>query len=99
MSGRSKGRQELAETGYPLSARDPVILEFLGLPGVGKLLEADLERALLDNLQAFPTRTGQGIRVCRETVSDQFRVQRFLHRPGFLQLSAQVLRAVRSQVW
>jgi hypothetical protein len=28
--------------------RDPVMLEFLGLPGVGKLLEADLERALLD---------------------------------------------------
>ena len=32
--------------------RDPVLLEFLGLPGVGQLLEADLERALLDNLQA-----------------------------------------------
>jgi predicted nuclease of restriction endonuclease-like (RecB) superfamily len=30
--------------------RDPVMLEFLGLPGVGRLLEADLERALLDNL-------------------------------------------------
>jgi predicted nuclease of restriction endonuclease-like (RecB) superfamily len=32
--------------------RDPVILEFLGLPGAGKLLESDLEQALLDNLQA-----------------------------------------------
>jgi len=40
--------------------RDPVILEFLGLPGVGKLLEADLERALLDNLQAFLLELGRG---------------------------------------
>jgi predicted nuclease of restriction endonuclease-like (RecB) superfamily len=40
--------------------RDPVMLEFLGLPGVGKLLEADLERALLDNLQAFLLELGRG---------------------------------------
>jgi len=40
--------------------RDPVILEFLGLPGVGKLLEADLERALLDNLQGFLLELGRG---------------------------------------
>ena len=40
--------------------RDPVILEFLGLPGVGKLLEADLEKALLDNLQAFLLELGRG---------------------------------------
>jgi len=40
--------------------RDPVMLEFLGLPGVGKLLEGDLERALLDNLQAFLLELGRG---------------------------------------
>src|ERR1700712_4727226 len=40
--------------------RDPVLLEFLGLPGVGQLLEADLERALLDNLQAFLLELGRG---------------------------------------
>ena len=40
--------------------RDPVLLEFLGLPGVGRLLEADLERALLDNLQAFLLELGRG---------------------------------------
>lgn len=40
--------------------RDPVMLEFLGLPGTGKLLEADLERALLDNLQAFLLELGRG---------------------------------------
>ena len=36
------------------------MLEFLGLPGVGRLLEADLERGLLDNLQAFLLELGQG---------------------------------------
>ncbi len=40
--------------------RDPVMLEFLGLPGVGRLLEADLERALLDNLQGFLLELGRG---------------------------------------
>jgi predicted nuclease of restriction endonuclease-like (RecB) superfamily len=40
--------------------RDPVMLEFLGLPGVDRMLEADLERGLLDNLQAFLLELGRG---------------------------------------
>jgi predicted nuclease of restriction endonuclease-like (RecB) superfamily len=40
--------------------RDPVMLEFLGIPGTGRLLEADLEQALLDNLQAFLLELGKG---------------------------------------
>lgn len=36
------------------------MLEFLGLPGVGRLLEADLERGLLDNLQSFLLELGRG---------------------------------------
>jgi predicted nuclease of restriction endonuclease-like (RecB) superfamily len=40
--------------------RDPVMLEFLGLPGTGKLLESELEQALLDNLQAFLLELGKG---------------------------------------
>jgi predicted nuclease of restriction endonuclease-like (RecB) superfamily len=40
--------------------RDPVMLEFLGLSGTGRLLEADLEQALLDNLQAFLLELGRG---------------------------------------
>jgi predicted nuclease of restriction endonuclease-like (RecB) superfamily len=40
--------------------RDPVMLEFLGIPGAGRLLEADLERALLNNLQAFLLELGRG---------------------------------------
>jgi hypothetical protein len=36
------------------------MLEFLGLPYAGKLLEADLEQALLNNLQAFLLELGKG---------------------------------------
>lgn len=50
--------------------RDPVMLEFLDLPGAGKLLEADLERALLDNLQEFLLEHGRGFAF----VARQFRI-------------------------
>jgi hypothetical protein len=36
------------------------MLEFLGLPQAGRLLEADLEQALLTNLQAFLLELGKG---------------------------------------
>jgi len=40
--------------------RDPVMLEFLGLPGTGKLLESKLEDALIGNLQSFLLELGKG---------------------------------------
>ncbi len=40
--------------------RDPVMLEFLGLPGTGKLLESSLEQALMDKLQGFLLELGKG---------------------------------------
>lgn len=40
--------------------RDPVLLEFLGLPGTGKLLESKLEDSLIGNLQAFLLELGKG---------------------------------------
>jgi predicted nuclease of restriction endonuclease-like (RecB) superfamily len=40
--------------------RDPVMLEFLGLPGTGKLLESTLEQALMEKLQAFLLELGKG---------------------------------------
>lgn len=40
--------------------RDPVLLEFLGLPETGRLLEADLEQALINKLQAFLLELGKG---------------------------------------
>ena len=39
---------------------DPVILEFLGLPDSGRLLEADLEKGLINKLQAFLMELGKG---------------------------------------
>jgi len=40
--------------------RDPVLLEFLGLPETGRLLEAELEGALMDKLQQFLLELGKG---------------------------------------
>jgi predicted nuclease of restriction endonuclease-like (RecB) superfamily len=40
--------------------RDPVLLEFLGMPETGRLLEADLEQALINKLQGFLLELGKG---------------------------------------
>ena len=40
--------------------RDPVMLEFLGLPDTGRLLEATLETALMNKLQQFLLELGKG---------------------------------------
>jgi predicted nuclease of restriction endonuclease-like (RecB) superfamily len=40
--------------------RDPMMLEFLGIGGIEKLLEADLEQALMDKLQEFLLELGKG---------------------------------------
>ena len=40
--------------------RDPVMLEFLGLPNTGRLLETDLEQALMNQLQSFLLELGKG---------------------------------------
>ena len=40
--------------------RDPVLLEFLGVPGAGVLLESELEQALMGQLQAFLLELGKG---------------------------------------
>jgi len=65
-SDRAAVEQEAASNIVPLQksprefVRDPVMLEFLGMSGTGKLLEADLEQALLENLQAFLLELGKG---------------------------------------
>ena len=59
-------RQEATANIAPLQqsprefVRDPVLLEFLGLPETGRLLEADLEQALIDKLQGFLLELGKG---------------------------------------
>jgi len=44
----------------PEFVRDPVMLEFLGLPDTGRLLESSLEQALMDKLQQFLLELGKG---------------------------------------
>lgn len=40
--------------------KDPVVIEFLGLPESPRLVETDLEQALIGNLQAFLLELGKG---------------------------------------
>ncbi|MCF7818083.1 MAG: PDDEXK nuclease domain-containing protein [Kiritimatiellales bacterium] len=58
----TQSRQE--EAGKQVSprdfVRDPVMLEFLGLPETGRLLETELEQALMDRLQQFLLELGKG---------------------------------------
>ena len=59
---RDEAEQKIAE--LPPSprdfVRDPVLLEFLGLPETGRLMESDLEQALIDHLQSFLLELGKG---------------------------------------
>jgi len=40
--------------------KDAVVMEFLGLPVSPRLVESDLEQALINNLQAFLLELGKG---------------------------------------
>ena len=59
LSRDTEGIKELAREGQVLKSpsdmvKDPYILEFLGLPQERRLLEKELEGALIDKLQQFP---------------------------------------------
>lgn len=60
-----KGLMKLATRGQeivgPLDVfKDPLVIEFLGLPESPRLVESKLEQALLDNLQKFLMELGKG---------------------------------------
>ncbi|CUI05500.1 FIG074102: hypothetical protein [Janthinobacterium sp. CG23_2] len=58
---REAGAQLMAPSVGPREfVRDPVLLEFLGLPRAGALLESELEQALMGQLQAFLLELGKG---------------------------------------
>lgn len=90
---REEAQEKLVE--IPATTRefipDPVVLEFLGLPGTGRLLESKLEHALIDNLLAFLHGVGQGFRLRGPPAAHQHGDQGFLCRLRLLQLSAEVL--------
>lgn len=60
-----KGLMRLATRGQEVMApidalRDPVVMEFLGLPESPRLVESKLEQALIGNLQTFLLELGKG---------------------------------------
>jgi len=65
LSKDKKGLLRLATKGHEIVAptdvfKDPVVIEFLGLPESPRLVESKLEEALLNNLQAFLLELGKG---------------------------------------
>ena len=65
LSKDKKGLLKLAKKGHEVQTpadvfKDPVVLEFLGLPESPRLVESDLEQALIGNLQAFLLELGKG---------------------------------------
>jgi len=65
MSKDKKGLMRLAKKGQEIAKpddvfKDPVVMEFLGLPESPRLQESDLEEALINNLQDFLLELGKG---------------------------------------
>ena len=65
LSKDKKGLMRLATKGQEIrkpadAFKDPVVIEFLGLPESHKLVESKLEEALIGNLQAFLLEMGKG---------------------------------------
>lgn len=59
------GLMRLATKGHEIASpadvfKDPLVIEFLGLPESPRLAESDLEKALLDQLQSFLLELGKG---------------------------------------
>jgi predicted nuclease of restriction endonuclease-like (RecB) superfamily len=65
LSKDKKGLMQLATKGHDVQQpadvfKDPVVIEFLGIPESPRLVETDLEQALINNLQAFLLELGKG---------------------------------------
>jgi predicted nuclease of restriction endonuclease-like (RecB) superfamily len=65
LSRDKNGLMKLATKGHEVQQpadvfKDPVVMEFLGLPESPKLVESTLEEALIGNLQAFLMEMGKG---------------------------------------
>jgi predicted nuclease of restriction endonuclease-like (RecB) superfamily len=65
LSKDKKGLMRLATKGQEIQKptdvfKDPLVMEFLGLPEYPKLVESNLEQALINNLQTFLLELGRG---------------------------------------
>jgi predicted nuclease of restriction endonuclease-like (RecB) superfamily len=65
LSKDKKGLKELAIKGQEIqnpddAIKDPLVMEFLGIPSAHRLVETQLEQALISNLQSFLLELGKG---------------------------------------
>ena len=65
LSKDKKGLLRLAKKGQEVQKpadvlKDPLVIEFLGLPESPRLVESDLEQSLINNLQGFLLELGEG---------------------------------------
>jgi predicted nuclease of restriction endonuclease-like (RecB) superfamily len=65
LSKDKRGLMTLATKGHAVQQpadvfKDPVVMEFLGMPESPRLVETDLEQALINNLQSFLLELGKG---------------------------------------
>ena len=65
LSKDKKGLKRLAKKGHEILKpadifKDPMVIEFLGMPASPRLMESDLETALIDHLQSFLLELGKG---------------------------------------
>jgi len=65
LSKDKKGLMELATKGQKVqkpadAIKDPLVMEFLGIPPTHRLVETQLEQALISNLQSFLLELGKG---------------------------------------
>jgi predicted nuclease of restriction endonuclease-like (RecB) superfamily len=66
LSKDKKGLLRLAKKGQEIQSaadlfKDPMVMEFTGVPTSPKLVESDLEQSLIDNLQTFLLELGKGV--------------------------------------
>ena len=73
-----------------------MVLDFLGLPVAGRVLESDLEQGLMNHLQSFLLELGKGFAFVARQQRVSTETKDFYVDLVFYNLPAQVLRAVRT---
>ena len=102
LSKDKRGLMRLARKGQEIRRpadvfKDPVVIEFLGLPESPRLVESELEAALLDNLQAFLLELGKGFAFVARQQRITLDGDHFYIDLGLLSHDPQVFRADRPQ--
>ncbi|MHB1359787.1 MAG: PDDEXK nuclease domain-containing protein [Rhodocyclaceae bacterium] len=85
--------QEIAS---PVDAiKDPIVLEFLGLPESSRLVESKLEQALIGNLQTFLMELGKGFAFVSRQERNIFTSRYQLYLPTVEELENELRRELR----